>query len=88
MEKYTAGKIEGMLIAVRHTIEFLISDELRNASPPEKQFPRMRKLGVALTELLDLSREIYEEHPELNPHLEAERATEELRRKGLLPKRE
>jgi hypothetical protein len=48
----------------------------------------LRRLGIALTELLDLSREIYEEHPELNPHLEAEKATEELRCKGLLPRRE
>ena len=88
MDKYTAGRLEGMLRAARHNIETLIANELRIASPPEKQFERMRKLGNALTELLDLSREIYEEHPELNPQLEAERATEELRRKGLLPKRE
>ena len=88
MDKYTAGKIEGMLVAVRHSIEFLISKELRNASPPERQFPRMQKLGIVLAELIDLSRELYEEHPELNPHLEAEKATAELRRKGLLPARE
>jgi hypothetical protein len=88
MDKYTAGRIEGMLRAARHNIESLIANELRIASPPEKQRHRMTKLGTVLAELLDLSREIYEEHPELNPHLEAERATEELRRKGLLPKRE
>lgn len=88
MDKYTAGRIEGMLRAVRHNIEFFIADELRIASPPEKQRDRMTKLAMALTELVDLSREIYEEHPELNPHLEAERATEELRQKGLLSKRE
>jgi hypothetical protein len=88
MDKYTAGRIEGMLRAARHNIEFLIADDLRVASPPEKQRDRMKKLAMALTELLDLSREIYEEHPELNPHLEAEKATEELRRKGLLPSRE
>ena len=88
MDKYTAGRIEGMLRAARHNIESLNANELRIASPPEKQFERMRKLGNVLTELLDLSREIYEEHPELNPHLEAERATEELRRKGLFPRRD
>ena len=88
MDKYTAGRIEGMLRAARHNIQFVIADDLRIASPPEKQFERMRKLGNALTELLDLSREIYEEHPELNPHLEAERATEELRWKGQLPRRD
>ena len=88
MDKYTAGRIEGMLRAARHNIGFLIADDLRVASPPEKQRPRMAKLGTVLAELLDLSREIYEEHPELNPHLEAERATEELRRKGLLPRRD
>ena len=88
MDKYTAGRIEGMLRAARHNIESLIANELRIASPPEKQRHRMTKLGAVLAELLDLSREIYEEHPELNPHLEAERATEELRRKGLLPRRD
>ena len=88
MDKYTAGRIEGMLRAARHNIEFVIAADLRAASPPERQFERMRKLGLALTELLDLSREIYEEHPELNPHLDAERTTEELRRTGRLPERE
>jgi hypothetical protein len=80
MDKYTAAKIEGMLVAARHNIEFVIADELRKATPPEKLRNRMLKLGRALTELIDLSREIYEEHPELNPHLEAEKATAELRR--------
>jgi hypothetical protein len=88
MDKYTAGRIEGMLRAARHNMESLIANEVRVASPPEKRFERLRKLGVALTELVYLSREIHEEHPELNPHLEAEKATEELRRKGLLPSRE
>lgn len=88
MNKYTAGKNEGMLVAVRHSVEFVICDESRRASPPEKQFQRMRKLGIVLAELVDLSRELYEEHPELNPHIDAEKMTAELRRKGLLPARE
>ncbi|HXU59312.1 MAG TPA: hypothetical protein VN710_11200 [Verrucomicrobiae bacterium] len=80
MDKYTAGKIEGMLIAVRHSIEFVIADDLRKATPPEKLRNRMLKLGRALAELIDLSRELYDEHPELNPHLEAEREAAEFRR--------
>ena len=88
MDKYTAARIDGMLVAVRHSIEFLIAEELRNASPPEKQLPRMQKIGIALAELLDLSWEIYEEHPELNPDRERWEAAEELRSKGVVPKRE
>ena len=89
MDKYTAGKIEGMLVAVRHSIEFAIADELRKAIPPEKLHSRMLKLGTALAELIDLSRELYDEHPELNPHLEAERETAEFRRrKAPLPSNE
>jgi hypothetical protein len=56
-----------------------IADHVRKASPIEKQFDRLHKIGVALTELLDLSRELYEEHPEVNPFLKEENAATDAR---------
>ena len=54
MDKYTAGRIEGMLRAARHNIQFVIADDLRIASPPEKQFERMRKLGKDMYSLIGI----------------------------------
>jgi hypothetical protein len=74
MDEYTAGKIEGMLVAARRHLEG-VADHLRDATPPKKQHQRLLKLGKAIAELVELSREIYAEHPKLNADLEAERTS-------------
>jgi len=75
MDKATAGKLDGMLLGARAHLE-AIADHVREATPEAAlQHERLMKIGCALTDLLDLSREIYAEHPELNPHREAEQAT-------------
>jgi hypothetical protein len=73
MDKYAAGKIEGMLFAARRQLE-LVAAELRETTPVKKRYPRVLKVGKAMAELVEPSWEIYDEHPELNPDLEAERA--------------
>jgi hypothetical protein len=85
MDKIAAAKVEGMLAAARIYLE-AIADPLREAASESRRRPLMHKLGKALSELRDISLEIYEEHPEINPFLEQERWTAELRQKGLLPK--
>jgi len=70
MDKYTAGKIEGMLLAARRNLDG-VAELLRGATPPETLRDRMLKIGTAMAELLHLSWEIYGEHPELNPDREA-----------------
>jgi hypothetical protein len=74
VDKYTAGKIEGMLLAARSHLAGIV-DYLRDATPPEKLEGRALKIGRAMSELIDLSREIYDEHPALNPYLEEERTS-------------
>lgn len=76
MDKYTAGKIEGMLVASRRFIE-IAAEELRVATSGVKKLELGVKIGDALSSLLDISREIYAEHPKLNPFLEMEQATAE-----------
>jgi hypothetical protein len=66
MDPYTAGKIEGMLQGARAHLE-AIADDIRQATPEAMRHDRLMKIGRALTELLDLSNEIYAEHPALEP---------------------
>jgi hypothetical protein len=88
VDKYTAGKIEGMLLAARRHLDH-VADHLREVSPPEKLRDHMLKISTAVAELLHLSWEIYAEHPELNPDHEAwETSAEryaEYQRKNKLP---
>ena len=90
MNRYTAGRIEGLLFASRKSIE-IASEELRVATSGMKRFELGVKIGAALSNLLDISREIYAEHPQLNPFLEMEKATAEwqarLRRQNSRKKR-
>jgi len=85
MDKYTAGKIEGMLVASRRFIE-IAAEELSAATSGAKKIELGVKMGHAIADLIDVSREIYVEHPKLNPFLEMEKATAEyqdqLRRKS------
>jgi hypothetical protein len=81
MDEITAAKIEGMLEGARIYLEN-IAKPLRQATPVERQFDRMHKLGIALTALTSLSHEIYQEHPELKPYLKEEIETAEKRRKN------
>jgi hypothetical protein len=90
MDKYTAGKIEGMLLAARRQLEG-VAEHLRQATPPDKLHDHVLKIARAMSELVDLSREIYAEHPELNPYLEEERTSaqryaEYKRSKGRKPR--
>jgi hypothetical protein len=92
MDKSAAGKIEGMLSAARRQLE-LVAAELRETTPVKKRRPLILKIGTAMTELVELSWDIYDEHPELNPDLEAERtnaqrhAAEQLRKRRIPPRR-
>jgi hypothetical protein len=78
MDKYAAGKIEGLLMAARKFLEF-VAEELRVATSGAKKIELGVKIGHALADLIDISREIYAEHPKLNPFLEMEQATAEWR---------
>lgn len=90
MNRYTAGQIEGMLFAARKSIE-LVAEELRVATSGAKRMELGVKAATALSSLIDISREIYTEHPQLNPFLDQEKATAEwqaqLQRKGSRKKR-
>ena len=80
MDRYAAGKIEGLLLASRKLLEFA-AEELRVATSGARQIELGIKLGRAISDLIDISREIYVDHPKLNPFLETERATAEWRAK-------
>lgn len=76
MDRYTAGRIEGLLFASRKFIE-IAAEELRVATSGARRIELTVKIGRALAELLDVSRDIYAEHPKLNPFLDHEKATAE-----------
>jgi hypothetical protein len=76
MDKYAAGKIEGMLLMILSNLDY-VAHHFREASPPEKLRDRMLKIGRAMGEIIDLSRDIYKEHPELKPDLEAQKTAAE-----------
>jgi len=76
MDKYTAGKIEGMLVAARKFME-IAAKELSAATSGAKKIELGVKIGHAIADLIHVSREIYVEHPKLNPFLEMEKATAE-----------
>ncbi len=72
MEKNEAVKIEGMLLGSRMHLS-AVAEHLRTVSEGKKRKDMMLKIGKAMAELWEMSREIYEEHPDLNPHREAEK---------------
>jgi len=86
MDKYAAGKIEGMLLMILSDLDH-VAHQFREASPPEELCDRMLKIGRAMGEIIDLSRDIYEEHPELKPDLEAQKIAAEHDTKYLKTKK-
>jgi hypothetical protein len=84
MEKIAAAQLDGMLIAARRQIGE-IADPLRVAAAPERLRDLMVKLGTAMSELLDISWEIYDEHPDLDPEPEARQRAEDIRSGKLRP---
>lgn len=76
MDRYTAGRIEGMLLASRVQLEG-ICDLIRENSPKRKQHGLILRIATAIAELLETSREIYKEHPRLNPYLEFEKISKQ-----------
>jgi len=76
MDKYAAGKIEGMLLMILSNLDY-VAHHFREASPPEELRDRMLKIGRAMGEIIDLSRDIYKEHPGLERDLEAQQTEAE-----------
>ena len=74
MDEYTAARLEGMLIGSRGHLEMLAA-HIRDAVPAERRRELLLKIGWALSDLVDISREIYKEHPKVNPYFEDERTS-------------
>jgi hypothetical protein len=84
MDKIAAARLDGMLIAARGQIA-AIADPLRVAAAPERLQDLMLKLGTAMSELLDISWEIHDEDPDLDPEPEARQRAEDIRSGKLRP---
>lgn len=67
MEKEVACKIEGMMIASRAYLEAL-ADAVGQTLSTEERRNYIKKIGCAITELIDASRMLYDAHPDLDPH--------------------
>jgi len=67
--------LEGMAVHVRESF------------PEHQQLSAMRKLGNALGGLYDISRMIYDEHPDLDPYAEETRLAAAMRNMSLSSKR-
>ena len=57
MDKYAAGKIEGLLLSARKFLEFA-AEELRVATSGPKKIDLGLKIAHALSDLIDISREM------------------------------
>ena len=79
MDRTSATELEGMLMATRRPLQAL-ADHVRENVPGERRREVMIKIATAMAELIDVSRMIYEELPDLNPHLEEERIAFEMKR--------
>ena len=79
MDRTSAAELEGMLMATRRPLQAL-ADHVRENVPGERRREVMIKIATAMAELIDVSRMIYEEFPDLNPHLEEERIAFEMKR--------
>ena len=66
-------------MAARQPLEAL-ADRVRENVPEERRREIVIKIATAMAELIDVSRMIYEEFPDLNPHLEEERIASEMKR--------
>jgi hypothetical protein len=79
MDRTSAAELERMLMATRQPLQFL-ADHVRENVQAERRREVMIKIATAMAELIDVSRMIYEEFPDLNPHLEEERVAVEMKR--------
>jgi hypothetical protein len=79
MHRTSAAELEAMLMATRQPLQAL-ADHVRENVPGERRREVMIKIATAMAELIDVSRMIYEEFPELDPHREEERIALEMKR--------
>ncbi|MBS0541159.1 MAG: hypothetical protein JSR47_20520 [Proteobacteria bacterium] len=68
-------------MAARQPLEAL-ADHARENVPGERRREVMIKIATAMAELIDVSRMVYEEFPDLNPHREEERIASGMKRSG------
>lgn len=78
MEKEKAATLEGMLLASRTLLQG-VADYARECVPDHQRRDVMLKIATATAELIDISRLIYDEHPELNPYSEEDRLAKTMR---------
>ena len=78
MDKETAAKLEGMMLGSRMLLQS-IADFVRENVPEQDRHTIALKIGTAMTELLDISWLIYDQHSSLNPYQEEERLARERR---------
>jgi hypothetical protein len=79
MDRDTAAKLEGMMLASRAQLE-LIAEFVRTQVPAPQQRPIMLKVAAALTELVHISWVIHDEHAHLDPWKEEQALTAEMRK--------
>jgi hypothetical protein len=78
MEKTSAAKLEGMMVASRMYLH-AVADYVRENIPEHQRRTIMLKIGAASAELIDVSRMIHDEHPDLDPHREQTELATRLR---------
>jgi hypothetical protein len=86
MDKDRAASLEGTMRGLRMLLEGM-ADHVRESFPEHQQQRAMRKLGNALGGLYDISRMIYDEHPDLDPCAEETRLSAAMRNMSLSSKR-
>jgi hypothetical protein len=79
MDRDTAAKLEGMMLASRSQLQY-VAELVRVQVPPPQQRIIMLKIAAALAELIDVSRAIHDEHPHLDPHREEGALAAEMHR--------
>jgi hypothetical protein len=66
MDLNHAAKLEGMLLISRHLLQG-VADYVRDNVPDDQRREMLIKIGTAMTELLDISWRLREEHAVLEP---------------------
>lgn len=79
MDRDTAAKLEGMMLASRSQLEY-VAELVRVQVPPPQQRIIMIKIATALAELIDVSRVIHDEHHHLDPYREEGALAAEMRK--------
>ncbi len=78
MDEETAARLEGMMLGSRMLLQS-VADFGRENVPEQDRHAIALKIGTAMTELLDVSWLVYDQHPSLNPYQEEERLARERR---------